>query len=584
MELTLNSAMEIAVQTLVGLYAAMPMKVVMLALALLCCLAGYRLLRLVSACIGVFAGVMLGVCVTSLFSASLDGILGLGLTVLAMVVLGGAGGVLFFYRRACGVFVLCAGIGAAVVYLPALFAPAAAQAAIVAAGALLFGVTGVLLVRPAGILTTALLGLFAAYALFDLLGQAQGAGTAVLGVLLVVAGCAVQALPRRKTGKSGAADAVDAMDMADAVAAERRDGGDAHLRAEVPEADGVSEDTHGFDPVQLPEEEPDEIDSISEVVAAHIGLTEPLTPEQAAQTELLGAPAPDGWPQFGDTPPADSEPEHETTLRISVGELMAEQKKETEAREAAARAAEQDETLSDTADLNRALDRAIGEMPNERPVWEQIFPPVSPDEAAEDAADTPSDDPVDDPSWDTLFAPAEEKTEPLTESAPQEEAPAQPDEPAEDAPAQPEAPAEEKTEPLTESAPQKEAGAQADEPAEPAPARKPARRTLRPSAPLPLLLTAVVLALAGIGIRYAEIALALYFACYVLRYYRTAAFACAVLCVRRVIDAVQLGMQGGPWPDFALDALSAVAFFALTYAAMHTYMLRRSEEDDEEEA
>ncbi len=549
MELTLNSAMEIAVQTLVGLYAAMPMKVVMLALALLCCLAGYRLLRLVSACIGVFAGVMLGVCVTSLFSASLDGMLGLGLTVLAMVVLGGAGGVLFFYRRACGVFVLCAGIGAAVVYLPALFAPAAAQAAIVAAGALLFGVTGVLLVRPAGILTTALLGLFAAYALFDLLGQAQGAGTAVLGVLLVVAGCAVQALPRRKTGKSGAADAVDAMDTADAVAAERRDGGDAHLRAEVPEADGVSEDTHGFDPVQLPEEEPDEIDSISEVVAAHIGLTEPLTPEQAAQTELLGAPAPDGWPSFGDTPPADSEPEHETTLRISVGELMAEQKKETEAREAAARAAEQDETLSDTADLNRALDRAIGEMPNERPVWEQIFPPVSPDEAAEDAADTPSDDPVDDPSWDTLFAPAEEKTEPLTESAPQEEA-----------------------------------GAQADEPAEPAPARKPARRTLRPSAPLPLLLTAVVLALAGIGIRYAEIALALYFACYVLRYYRTAAFACAVLCVRRVMDAVQLGMQGGPWPDFALDALSAVAFFALTYAAMHTYMLRRSEEDDEEEA
>ena len=226
MELTLNSAMEIAVQTLVGLYAAMPMKVVMLALALLCCLAGYRLLRLVSACIGVFAGVMLGVCVTSLFSASLDGMLGLGLTVLAMVVLGGAGGVLFFYRRACGVFVLCAGIGAAVVYLPALFAPAAAQAAIVAAGALLFGVTGVLLVRPAGILTTALLGLFAAYALFDLLGQAQGAGTAVLGVLLVVAGCAVQALPRRKTGKSGAADAVDAMDTADAVAAERRDGGD----------------------------------------------------------------------------------------------------------------------------------------------------------------------------------------------------------------------------------------------------------------------------------------------------------------------------------------------------------------------
>ena len=99
----------------------------------------------------------------------------------------------------------------------------------------------------------------------------------------------------------------------------------------------------------------------------------------------------------------------------------------------------------------------------------------------------------------------------------------------------------------------------------------------------PVLLTIVVLVLAGFGIQYVEITLALCLVCYVLRYYRTTAFACAVLCVRRVLDVILLVMQSGSWLEIALDVISAAAFLALTYAAMRTYIVHRHEDEDKAE-
>ncbi len=96
-----------------------------------------------------------------------------------------------------------------------------------------------------------------------------------------------------------------------------------------------------------------------------------------------------------------------------------------------------------------------------------------------------------------------------------------------------------------------------------------------------ILLAAAALASAAMGIYYVEIALALCFVCYMLRYYRTAAFACAVLCVRRIVDTALLVMQRGDWRSIVMHAVSAVLFFLLTFAALRAHFRAKPDSDAE---
>ena len=912
MDLTLNSAIGIAGQTLAALYAAIPVKIVLLLLSLLFCFAGYRVLRAVSAMNGVALGVVLGICVTSLFSASINDALGMILTVLAMVVLGIVLGIVFFCWYPLGVFTACACVGAAVVYLPGLFIAQHAQAVfwlVLAGGAILFGVTGVLFLHPAGILATGLFGFSAAFVLTDMLLGRQGLSTLVIGLVLTIAGCAVQALTNRSA---------DALPLGEGnrrrtVAAEKKHSGDAHLREPVPEEDEVSDDTHELDISELPQEEPDEIDSISKTVAAHIGLTrlltpqqargtEPLFPETAQETEQMCEPSDSDAPkteedntlvlsladvlgtqedvpleqqaQFAwmteqpvEEPASEEEPEGEVlrggawndifrpegeaaeaepdadlpdaveepaaasemqevqmaeqeqgteplypetaqgteemrepsdpdapetaedvTMAFSIEEVLAQQedvpleqqaqfawmteqpveepaseeepegevlrggawndifRPEGEAAEAEPDAdlsqaveeltpqtdivepdgptEDEEQILSNTADLMYALDQVLSKLkepepeepdeaePDDDALCEKLSPPIIEEESQEEPVNTqpeaveadtepeeqdgeePDDDalceklsppiveeespeePVntkpeaseavmepkeqddadldDDAIWEQLFPPIireefrEEpaSTEPEAAAEPEEQDDVKPDEDAvweqmfppiireefreEPASTEPEAAAEPeeqddvkpdedavweqmfppiiKAELAEEPADtgeqqeeQPEAAAEADE--EPAESTEPAEspdddkleeeadgeqadesdEAFSAGALWPVLLTIVVLVLAGFGIQYVEITLALCLVCYVLRYYRTTAFACAVLCVRRVLDVILLVMQSGSWLEIALDVISAAAFLALTYAAMRTYIVHRHEDEDKAE-
>ncbi len=867
MDLTLNSAIGIAGQTLAALYAAIPVKIVLLLLSLLFCFAGYRVLRAVSAMNGVALGVVLGICVTSLFSASINDALGMILTVLAMVVLGIVLGIVFFCWYPLGVFTACACVGAAVVYLPGLFIAQHAQAVfwlVLAGGAILFGVTGVLFLHPAGILATGLFGFSAAFVLTDMLLGRQGLSTLVIGLVLTIAGCAVQALTNRSA---------DALPLGEGnrrrtVAAEKKHSGDAHLREPVPEEDEVSDDTHELDISELPQEEPDEIDSISKTVAAHIGLTRLLTPQQARgteplcpETEQMREPSDSDAPkteedntlvlsladvlgtqedvpleqqaQFAwmteqpvEEPASEEEPEGEVlrggawndifrpegeaaeaepdadlpdaveepaaasemqevqmaeqeqgteplypetaqeteemrepsdpdapetaedvTMAFSIEEVLAQQedvpleqqaqfawmteqpveepaseeepegevlqggawndifRPEGEAAEAEPDAdlsqaveeltpqtdivepdgptEDEEQILSNTADLMYALDQVLSKLkepepeepdeaePDDDALCEKLSPPIIEEESQEEPVNTepeageadtepeeqdgeePDDDalceklsppiveeespeePVntepeaveavmepkeqddadldDDAIWEQLFPPIireefrEEpaSTEPEAAAEPEEQDDVKPDEDAvweqmfppiikaelaeepadtgEQQEEQPEAAAEADEEPAESTEPaespdddklEEEAdGEQADESDE----------AFSAGALWPVLLTIVVLVLAGFGIQYVEITLALCLVCYVLRYYRTTAFACAVLCVRRVLDVILLVMQSGSWLEIALDVISAAAFLALTYAAMRTYIVHRHEDEDKAE-
>lgn len=603
MDLTLNNVIEIAGQTWATFYHAMPVKMILLLIALLFCFAGYRLMRAVSALSGITLGVIAGICLTSMFGVPMDGLNGLIFTVLVMVVLGLAFGFGFFYWYPLGVFTLCACIGAAVVYLAGLFAGQYAPIAfwlVLMGGAALFGVTGVLFLRPAGIFVTGLFGIGAAVVLVDLFVGQQGMNTLVVGLALTIAGCTVQAL----TSRGANAFPFGGKYRGRTVIAESRHGGDAYLRVPAFEEDEVDDNTHVLDTSQLPQEEPDEIDSISETVAAHIESTEPLASDPATEAEPLSReniqetetgpddtettedramPSSDvpleqqaqfAWmtEQPVEASDTDTKPENsvlsggawndilspevqalESTADLSQALANVLQASEGDGVDDVQPANDQavtEQRLSSTADLTHALEQLLNvqkqpaeekrmEQPMEDGVWEQLFPPVEPEEV-EQTAGTESEE-APESSADTAFTESETVGQP------------------------------EQAEDTAQSEPQEE------EPPEP----KNVGKTYTARMLWPISLTVVVLVFAGIGITCVELVLTLCFVCYMLRYYRTAAFACAVLCVRRVVDIVLLVMEHGGWQEIALHVLSAGIFLALTYAAMHAYLMLRHADQDE---
>lgn len=97
---------------------------------------------------------------------------------------------------------------------------------------------------------------------------------------------------------------------------------------------------------------------------------------------------------------------------------------------------------------------------------------------------------------------------------------------------------------------------------------------------VPVILVLAALAFALVGIQYVELLLALCFAGYVLGHYRSVAFVCAVLCVRRVADLFTLIVRQESWTSVGLSAVSCLCFLVLTIAALRGDSRARHETEE----
>ena len=245
MNFTISHAIDIAIQTFAALYAGTPAKVLVLVLALLLCFGGCRLMRWSSALYGVIAGVALGICATSLIPFGQSQVNSLMQSIFAMVIGGVVLGILAFRFRDLGIFLVCGCVGVLVAYIPATFIQEFSSVgfwcALLGCG-LLFGITGVLFLKPACLLATGFSGIPAGLALTGLLGVSSLGAGILLGCVLTIAGCLVQLyLLRRMEEKAELA-----------------------LQHTDPNLPVVAEE---------PKEELDDIDKISSRVAEHIGIT-----------------------------------------------------------------------------------------------------------------------------------------------------------------------------------------------------------------------------------------------------------------------------------------------------------------------
>lgn len=275
MNVSINSAFGIALQTAATLYEGVLAKLVLLLVMVVLCFAGYRLLHWASALYGALAGVCLGVGLTGVLGSLGVTNSGLALSSAAMLVLGIVLGVVSYRETRLGIFLACGTIGALVGYVPGAFAGEMFKGGFVLVLLVcfvLFGVTGVLFYAPAYVIATGLSGMLAGIVVSQLLGIASVPVQLLLGVILTIAGLAVQiVLPRRAAEK---------------------------LR----QAEEAMQDTDPHLPIQQEPEEPDTIDTISDTVAQHIDLSAPAAPpfvfpdhqeepkEEAEQEEQAEAP------------------------------------------------------------------------------------------------------------------------------------------------------------------------------------------------------------------------------------------------------------------------------------------------------
>ena len=703
MEFTINSAFEIAAQTAASIFAGVPEKIILLAVFLLICFAGYKLLRWTSALLGVVLGITVSACIIGLFGSSMN----LAAAVIIMIVLGVAGGLLFFRYRSAGVFVLSAIYGALIVYIPALFAGPFTPAfwLIVAAGAVIFGITGVLFERPAAILGTSLFGFGAAGVLIALTKGVQSWLSVAVGCVLTAAGMAVQLFLEHRFPKTETMP---------------EDGEGIAMQAD----DAVSDQTQVLNLSEMSDAQPDTIDSISRNVAARLGLATTEQPQPAVteedhqkeenvetqqpedpsseESEMKEEPVSEkhdssgesAWelieqqeefpiwnnpaeePESGAAEPAEEiadEPEQkeekpsQTTGRFSwlfgkassadkedlIGRLWASDQKKTsdaeqtdESEKNSAAQAEEPATEPEKAPAAQAEEPAA--EPEKTPEAQAEEPAAEPEKASEEQTepeeaaaaaeesvssalldelnlamhaarqtaeaerargDRSNDDPVQ--ALDRLIAERRAATTvKVQQPAPKTEMEAELARELEHvASVEPETPAAEaesdaSNKPADAAAEPKEAlslerdtiqtTVDADREQEESPAAERAEedfddfakqnktpRSNRGGIIPAILLAAAALASAAMGIYYVEIALALCFVCYMLRYYRTAAFACAVLCVRRIVDTALLVMQRGDWRSIVMHAVSAVLFFLLTFAALRAHFRAKPDSDAE---
>lgn len=327
MNVSINSAFEIALQTAASLYEGMPAKLLLLVVLGVLCFAGYRLLHWASALYGALAGVCLGVGLTGVLGSLGVTNGGLALSSAAMLVLGIVLGVVAYRVTHVGIFLACGAIGALVGYVPGAFANQVFAGGLFLVSLVcfvLFGVTGVLFQMPAYLIATSLSGIPAGMVLAQLLGVESAPISVLLGVVLTVAGFAVQTLLPRRTEEK------------------------------LQQAEEAMQDTDPHLPIAEEPEEPDTIDTISDTVAQHIDLSAPTVPhflfseqeeEQPEETEdrTMAIPKPDTQqeqqpdePEEADTrtmilSKSDWEQAAEPEEKRSIFDLFSEKKEETSA-------------------------------------------------------------------------------------------------------------------------------------------------------------------------------------------------------------------------------------------------------------
>lgn len=577
MSFTINHAIDIALQTFASLYAGASVKVLVLVLALLLCFAGCRLMRWSSALYGVIAGVAVGTCVTSLIPFGQSQVNSLILSILAMVIGGIVLGALAFRFRYLGIFLICGFLGVMVAYIPATFVQEVSSMSfwcVLLGCGVLFGITGVLFLKPACLLATGLSGIPAGLTLTGLMGVSMGVGI-LLGCVLTIAGCLVQLYLLRRME--------DAAELA--------------LQHTDPNLPVVMEESG---------EEQDDIDKISSRVAEHIGITgsyqtvdfavsdEPETVDDRTMMMPDIAEQPEESSEPAEEPVAD-EPQKETGAMEQTAQFA------WTAEEAVAvdEQTQQPEVSGETAQFAWTKEEPVHETAEE-PSADGQLQEHGEAVSAEQAVAEPALKPKKSRGWFFLGRKKkiqaeqqeEQQEEQLQDLTDQTEEPAEPMEDAEEAAQQLEASSDQ---PEAQSAEEPMAEEQADgfqtqetkpeeilqeletEPVEPEHlfqmteevlSEQPKQEKKQSRWVMPVVLVLAALAFALMGIQYVELLLALCFAGYVLRHYRSVAFVCAVLCIRRVADLFLLILHQESWMLVAPHAVSCICFLVLTIAAL----------------
>lgn len=251
MNVSINGAFEIALQTAASLYEGTLAKLLLLLVLGVLCFAGCWIVRWVSALYGAVTGVCLGVCLTGVLGSLGVANGGLAWSSAAMLVLGIVLGIIAYRVTHIGVFLACGMLGALVGYVPGAFVGQVVDGGlmlVLLACFVLFGVTGALFRVPAYLIATSLLGIPAGIVLAQLLSIASVPMQIGLGVVLTIAGFAAQTLIPHC------------------------------MQERLRQAEEAMQDTDPHMQIAEEPEQPDTIDTISDTVAQHIGFSDSIRP------------------------------------------------------------------------------------------------------------------------------------------------------------------------------------------------------------------------------------------------------------------------------------------------------------------
>lgn len=251
MNVSINGAFEIALQTAASLYEGTLAKLLLLLVLGVLCFAGCWIVRWVSALYGAVTGVCLGVCLTGVLGSLGVANGGLAWSSAAMLVLGIVLGIIAYRVTHIGVFLACGMLGALIGYVPGAFVEQVVDGGlmlVLLACFVLFGVTGALFRVPAYLIATSLLGIPAGIVLAQLLSIASVPMQIGLGVVLTVAGFAAQTLIPHC------------------------------MQERLRQAEEAMQDTDPHMQIAEEPEQPDTIDTISDTVAQHIGFSDSIRP------------------------------------------------------------------------------------------------------------------------------------------------------------------------------------------------------------------------------------------------------------------------------------------------------------------
>ena len=523
MNVSINGAFEIALQTAASLYEGTLAKLLLLLVLGVLCFAGCWIVRWVSALYGAVTGVCLGVCLTGVLGSLGVANGGLAWSSAAMLALGIVLGIIAYRVTHIGVFLACGMLGALVGYVPGAFVEQVVDGGlmlVLLACFVLFGVTGALFRVPAYLIATSLLGIPAGIVLAQLLSIASVPMQIGLGVVLTIAGFAAQTLIPHC------------------------------MQERLRQAEEAMQDTDPHMQIAEEPEQPDTIDTISDTVAQHIGFSDSIRPS------FFFAEKPEQEVQ-------EPEQAEDCTMAIPKPELSEEPD-------------EPEEVDTSTMFLPKA-DIVQQEQPDEQPDEqpesdEQPEPDEQPEKKKSLFADMFQEEETDEP----------EEHEPKPVLA--EQRPTQPAEKFsleqllmdDEEAVNPVKRAEQLDEQLDE-----QPGPQEQKP-ELTPEQAEQRKQRVLTAVFAVVIVAASLVFAAFGVQHVEVLLALCFCMYLGMRYRLAAFGFAVLAVRRLYDAIVLLMQGGHLLEALTDGCICVIFVTLTLHMLRTYANSKNQADADE--